>query len=218
MNTEGSTAISTYLKFSKMHFSESFLPVVNTVFRIWSSLLAPFSRSQTKGCSHEPWHFRSCQSLCSLPHWLSVGQGQVGLRQHVLQRDQHHIIALVGFPQQPWCRSFSQSQWLLPLLLSDSQIDATFSVCISSAAYQSPLDPEVGLGSSWHYPVKIICLLGLICLLQSSCAPTMRTHWQIEGKLTVKLVKLQLSDGPSRNNHDPLYWKTNTSNFSESLS
>lgn len=35
----------------------------------------------------------------------------------------HHIIALVGFPQQPWCRSFSQSQWLLPLLLRRPQTD-----------------------------------------------------------------------------------------------
>lgn len=39
----------------------------------------------------------------------------------------HHMIALLGFSQQPWCRSFSQSQWLLPLLLRSPQRDA-FSV------------------------------------------------------------------------------------------
>lgn len=41
----------------------------------------------------------------------------------------HHIIALAGFPQQPWCKSFSQSQWLLPLLLRSPQRDVQHLLC-----------------------------------------------------------------------------------------
>jgi len=132
--TEGPTLLlARTLHFHKCIFQRALLPVVSTAFSIWSSLLAPFSRSEAKGCLHEPWCFKSCQSFCTVPDWLCLRPcllswaGPAWFKHHVLQRHQHRIIALAGFPQQSWCRSFSQSQWLLPLLISDPQIDAIFS-------------------------------------------------------------------------------------------
>lgn len=122
----------------------------------------------------------------------------------------HHIIALVGFPQQSWCRSFSQNQWPLPLLPRSpprkaSKRASAFSVHHLFCRVQESSRSWGESGILRTLPCKNNKTFGSDIEVPVPPATGLR---QIERKLTVKLIKLQLSDGLSRNNSGTLYWKT----------
>lgn len=129
-----------------------------------------------------PWHFKSCQSFCIPPNWLChkpcvvswAGAGcGARLKPAVFAEALAAYYGIKRLPlasptAQPRCRSFSQSQQLLPLLFSDPQWGAASSV-------QELFSKELEFSSSWGASGTFLMLPHTNCFLFTPDRPASKS-------------------------------------------